>query len=117
MTNPANVTVIVDKLLGYLRTTVDVFLRKDLVPRITQLAERFAPDNAWFVETMNTLFEIAGDLVQPEVAYNLMRLIAEGTGNNNKSTGGKGKKRKRGRRKRKKKKERAAGEERGGKEK
>lgn len=79
MTNPANVIVIVEKLLSYLRTTVDVFLRKDLVPRITQLAERFAPDNAWFVDTMNSLFEFAGDLVQPEVAFNLMRLIAEGT--------------------------------------
>lgn len=79
MTNPVNVTVIIEKLLTYLRTTVDVFLRKDLVPRITQLAERFAPDNSWFVETMNALFEIAGNLVQPETAYNLMRLIAEGT--------------------------------------
>ena len=45
MTNPANVTVITDKLVGYLSATVDPFLRKDLVPRIIQLAERFAPDN------------------------------------------------------------------------
>eukprot|EP00051_Salpingoeca_urceolata_P028400 m.486657 g.486657 ORF g.486657 m.486657 type:complete len:1260 (-) comp24542_c0_seq1:51-3830(-) len=79
MTNPANVTVITEKLISYLSSTVDRYLRKDLVPRIIQLAERFAPDNMWFLETMNSLFEIGGDLVQPDVAHNLMRLIAEGT--------------------------------------
>ena len=29
---------------------------------------------------MTTVFELGGDLVKPEVANNLMRLIAEGTG-------------------------------------
>ena len=40
---------------------------------------RFAPDNAWFINTMNQVFAIGGDLVKPEVAHNLLRLIAEGT--------------------------------------
>eukprot|EP00730_Choanoeca_flexa_P017685 TRINITY_DN8548_c0_g3_i3.p1 TRINITY_DN8548_c0_g3~~TRINITY_DN8548_c0_g3_i3.p1 ORF type:complete len:1290 (+),score=355.63 TRINITY_DN8548_c0_g3_i3:32-3871(+) len=79
MTNPANVKVIVDKLVGYLKSTVDVYLRKDLVPRIIQLADRFSPDNVWYVETMNSLFRTAGDLVSADIANNLMRLIAEGT--------------------------------------
>lgn len=39
---------------------------------------RFAPDNEWFIETMNSVFEIGGDLVRPQVAQNLMRLIGEG---------------------------------------
>ena len=50
MTNPANVKVIVEKLVGYLKSTVDMYLRKDLVPRIIQLADRFSPDNVWYVE-------------------------------------------------------------------
>eukprot|EP00045_Choanoeca_perplexa_P016505 m.223991 g.223991 ORF g.223991 m.223991 type:complete len:1020 (+) comp17278_c1_seq1:63-3122(+) len=79
MTNPANVKVIVEKLVGYLKSTVDVYLRKDLVPRIIQLADRFSPDNVWYVETMNSLFRTAGDLVSSDIANNLMRLIAEGT--------------------------------------
>eukprot|EP00056_Hartaetosiga_gracilis_P012748 m.203964 g.203964 ORF g.203964 m.203964 type:complete len:1265 (+) comp13738_c0_seq1:100-3894(+) len=79
MTNPANVKVIVEKLLGYLKSTVDTYLRKDLVPRIIDLAERFAPDNIWYVETINTLFLTAGDLVDADIAHNLMRLIAEGS--------------------------------------
>lgn len=44
MTNPANVTVVIDKLLGFLRTTQDDYLRTELVSRINQLAEKYAPD-------------------------------------------------------------------------
>eukprot|EP00747_Dinoflagellata_sp_TGD_P096813 gnl/TRDRNA2_/TRDRNA2_166944_c1_seq1.p1 gnl/TRDRNA2_/TRDRNA2_166944_c1~~gnl/TRDRNA2_/TRDRNA2_166944_c1_seq1.p1 ORF type:complete len:911 (+),score=179.30 gnl/TRDRNA2_/TRDRNA2_166944_c1_seq1:310-2733(+) len=80
MTNPQNVVVVVDKLTFHLRTSVDTHLRRELVQRITQLAERFAPNNEWYVTTMNTVFEMGGDLVPAETAYNLMRLVAEGTG-------------------------------------
>ena len=38
----------------------------------------YAPDNQWFIRTMNIVFEVGGDLVRKEVAHNLMRLIAEG---------------------------------------
>ena len=38
----------------------------------------YAPDNQWFIRTMNIVFELGGDLVRKEVAHNLMRLIAEG---------------------------------------
>ena len=40
---------------------------------------RFAPDNDWLIETMNTVFELGGELVRPQVAQNLMQLIGEGT--------------------------------------
>lgn len=80
MTNPQNVTVVVDKLTFYLRTSVDVHLRRELVQRVTSLAERFAPNNEWYVNTMNSVFELGGDLIPMDTAYNLMRLVAEGTG-------------------------------------
>ena len=60
MTNPMNVTVVVDRLMSVLREAVDVFLRKELVSRITQLAEKFAPDHAWFISTMTGVFELGG---------------------------------------------------------
>ena len=78
MTNPANVTVIVDRLITYLRQTQDTFLRTELVSRITQLAERYAPSNSWYLQTMNVVFEIGGNLLRPEVAHNMARLISEG---------------------------------------
>lgn len=80
MTNPQNVIIVVEKMTFYLRTSVDMHLRRELVQRITSLAERFAPNNEWYVETMNAVFELGGDLVPAETAYNLMRLVAEGTG-------------------------------------
>lgn len=58
MTNPMNVVVITDRLITYLRQTRDEYIRSDLVSRITQLAERFAPDNQWFLQTMNAVFEL-----------------------------------------------------------
>lgn len=38
-----------DKLTFHMRTSVDQHLRRELVQRITSLAERFAPDNEWYV--------------------------------------------------------------------
>lgn len=80
MTNPVNVEFISDKLTQFLREATDVFLRTELVSRITQCAERYAPSNAWYIQTMTNVFELGGDLVRPEVAQNLLRLIAEGSG-------------------------------------
>ncbi|GLD91737.1 hypothetical protein PINS_up000270 [Pythium insidiosum] len=80
MTNPVNVEFISEKLTQFLREATDVFLRTELVSRITQCAERYAPSNAWYIQTMTNVFELGGDLVRPEVAHNLLRLIAEGSG-------------------------------------
>ena len=60
MTNPMNVVAITEKLIAYLRQTRDEYIRSDLVGKITQLAERFAPDNLWFIQTMNIVFELGG---------------------------------------------------------
>eukprot|EP01138_Halocafeteria_seosinensis_P011248 gb/GECG01011490.1/.p1 GENE.gb/GECG01011490.1/~~gb/GECG01011490.1/.p1 ORF type:complete len:1111 (+),score=162.69 gb/GECG01011490.1/:1-3333(+) len=80
MVNPVNVEVIIDKLLEHLDASDDSYLRADLVERISQAAERFAPSNTWYIQTMTSVFELGGDLVKPEMAHNLIRLIAEGTG-------------------------------------
>lgn len=50
MTNPKNVVFIVAKLIKHLRSSTDTFLRQELVARITELAERFSPDNEWFIK-------------------------------------------------------------------
>ncbi len=80
MTNPVNVEFITDKLLDFLRGTTDMFLKQVLTARVCSVAERYAPNNSWYVRTITQLFEISGDMVRPEVAQNLMSLIAEGTG-------------------------------------
>ena len=80
MTNPVNVEFISDKLVDFLSGTTDLFLKKQLTTRVCSIAERYAPNNAWYIRTITKLFEVSGDMVSPEVAQNLMSLIAEGTG-------------------------------------
>jgi AP-4 complex subunit epsilon-1 len=78
MTNAVNVEFIVDKLLSFLSGAMDDHFRTDLVGQITQCAERFAPSNAWYVQTVIKVFELAGDKVKVSVAQTLTQLIAEG---------------------------------------
>ena len=81
MTNPVNVEFITERLLHFLRGSTDPYMKKDLTGKICTIAERYAPNNAWYVRTITELFKIGGDMVDPAVATNLMSLIAEGTGN------------------------------------
>lgn len=48
-----NLQVIVDKMVDYLRNTNDEVTKTEVVKRIGELAERFAPDTQWFLDTMN----------------------------------------------------------------
>ena len=41
MTNPRNVAVVAEKLLEHLQKSTDVYLRKELVSKLTSLAERY----------------------------------------------------------------------------
>lgn len=43
-----------------------------------QLVVKYAPDNSWYIVTMNEVFELGGSLVRDAVAHNMMRLLAEG---------------------------------------
>jgi len=78
MTNENNVNVICTKLLLSLQDSVDVYLRTQLVEKITFLAEKFAPDTIWFIDTMARVFELGADLVKPQFAHNFVKTLAEG---------------------------------------
>ncbi|XP_027084502.1 AP-4 complex subunit epsilon [Coffea arabica] len=80
MTKSSNVEVIVDRMIDYMININDSHYKTEIASRCVELAEQFAPSNQWFIQTMNRVFEHAGDLVNPKVAHNLMRLIAEGFG-------------------------------------
>ncbi|KAI6656757.1 AP-4 complex subunit epsilon-1-like [Oopsacas minuta] len=78
ITGPENVSVICSKLTEYLESVTDQFIRGDLARKITEIAEKHAPNHEWFLVTVSRVFRLAGDLVPHNVAHNLMRLIAEG---------------------------------------
>ena len=39
---------------------------------------KYAPDNSWYILTMNEIFELGESLVRETVSHNLMRFLAEG---------------------------------------
>jgi AP-4 complex subunit epsilon-1 len=80
MTNPVNVEFISEKLIHFLQGTTDPFLKKQLTVRVCNIAEKYAPNNTWYIQTITKLFEVSGDMVNSVVAQNLMSLLAEGTG-------------------------------------
>ncbi len=38
----------------------------------------YAPDNEWFIETMNTVFSVGGDMMQPDIPNSFLKLLSEG---------------------------------------
>ena len=54
-------------------------IRLDTVAQVMELAERFAPNNLWYVKTMQDVLTFGGEEVKESAVHNLMRLIAEGT--------------------------------------
>ncbi|KAE8677506.1 AP-4 complex subunit epsilon [Hibiscus syriacus] len=80
MTKSTNVEVIVDRMIDYMISINDNHYKTEIASRCVELAEQFAPSSQWFIQTMNKVFEHAGYLVNIKVAHNLMRLIAEGFG-------------------------------------
>ncbi|XP_077568206.1 AP-4 complex subunit epsilon-1 [Stigmatopora nigra] len=78
ITNGKNVTVIVEKMLDFLRSNKDDYTTIDLVGKVAEVAEKYAPDNKWFIDTMNTVFALSGDLMQPDIPNNFLKLISEG---------------------------------------
>ncbi|XP_030433865.1 AP-4 complex subunit epsilon-1 isoform X3 [Gopherus evgoodei] len=78
ITNGQNVTVIVEKMLDYLRQSKEEYTIINLTGKIAELAEKYAPDNGWFIQTMNAVFSVGGDVMHPDIPNNFLRLLAEG---------------------------------------
>ncbi|XP_042543570.1 AP-4 complex subunit epsilon-1 [Dipodomys spectabilis] len=78
ITNTQNVTVIVQKMLEYLHQSKEEYIIVNLVGKIAELAEKYAPDNSWFIQTMNAVFSVGGDVMHPDIPNNFLRLLAEG---------------------------------------
>lgn len=78
MTNPQNVEPIVDKLLSYLKAApIESTARKDLVFKINELGEKFAPSRSWYIRTMNKVFEMGGDLITQNITNKFIASLCE----------------------------------------
>ena len=54
MTKSANVEVIVERMISYMRTLSDAHTKTDIASRVIELAERFATSNQWYIQVSSS---------------------------------------------------------------
>ncbi|XP_048828638.1 AP-2 complex subunit alpha-2 isoform X4 [Brienomyrus brachyistius] len=74
MCDRSNVQQIVAEMLNYLETA-DYSIREEIVLKVAILAEKYAVDYTWYVDTILNLIRIAGDYVSEEVWYRVIQIV------------------------------------------
>lgn len=74
MCDRANVQEIVSEMLNYLETA-DYSIREEMVLKVAILAEKYALDYTWYVDTILNLIRVAGDYVSEEVWYRVIQIV------------------------------------------
>ncbi|XP_041427575.1 AP-2 complex subunit alpha-1 isoform X2 [Xenopus laevis] len=74
MCDRTNAKQIVAEMLSYLETA-DYSIREEIVLKVAILAEKYAVDYSWYVDTILNLIRIAGDYVSEEVWYRVIQIV------------------------------------------
>ncbi|KAM4596914.1 AP-2 complex subunit alpha-2-like [Fundulus diaphanus] len=74
MCDRSNSKQIVAQMLSYLETA-DYSIREEIVLKVAILAEKYAVDYTWYVDTILNLIRIAGDYVSEEVWYRVIQIV------------------------------------------
>lgn len=74
MCDKSNAEHIVAEMLAYLETA-DYMIREELVLKIAILAEKYASDSNWYVDTILQLLRVAGEYVADEVWCRVLQII------------------------------------------
>ena len=78
MTNAGNAPVIIEKFNNIIKSKAfDSHLKQEIIGKISELAEKFAPDSKWYLRTMNNLFKVSAELIKPANVNGLIKLIDE----------------------------------------
>ncbi|XP_061081257.1 AP-2 complex subunit alpha-2 isoform X1 [Conger conger] len=74
MCDRSNAKQIVAEMLSYLENA-DYSIREEMVLKVAILAEKYAVDYSWYVDTILNLIRIAGDYVSEEVWYRVIQIV------------------------------------------
>uniref|UniRef100_A0A8D0QZ01 AP-2 complex subunit alpha n=1 Tax=Sus scrofa TaxID=9823 RepID=A0A8D0QZ01_PIG len=74
MCDRSNAQQIVAEMLSYLETA-DYSIREEIVLKVAVLAEKYAVDYTWYVDTILGLIRVAGDFVSEEVWYRVIQIV------------------------------------------
>ena len=80
MCNENSVEVIIGRVIKVIAESTDKYLRQELARSTCDACEKYATNNAWYIETMNKLLEIAPEHVQQSTIQQMLKTIAEGSG-------------------------------------
>ncbi|XP_051918764.1 AP-2 complex subunit alpha-2-like [Hippocampus zosterae] len=74
MCDRSNAKQIVAEMLAYLENA-DYSIREEIVLKVAILAEKYAVDYTWYVDTILNLIRMAGDHVSEEVWYRVIQMV------------------------------------------
>ncbi|KAJ3593103.1 hypothetical protein NHX12_005440 [Muraenolepis orangiensis] len=74
MCDRSNAKQIVAEMLSYLENA-DYSIREEIVLKVAILAEKYAVDYTWYVDTILNLIRLAGDYVSEEVWYRVIQIV------------------------------------------
>ncbi|XP_067849725.1 AP-2 complex subunit alpha-2 isoform X4 [Heptranchias perlo] len=74
MCDRSNAQQIVAEMLNYLENA-DYSIREEIVLKVAILAEKYAVDYTWYVDTILNLIRIAGDYVSEEVWHRVIQIV------------------------------------------
>ena len=74
MCDRSNAQAIVGEMLSYLETA-DYSIREEMVLKVAILAEKYATDYSWYVDTILMLIRVAGDYVSDEVWHRVVQIV------------------------------------------
>ncbi|VDP93285.1 unnamed protein product [Echinostoma caproni] len=74
MCDRTNAQAIVGEMLSYLEVA-DYSIREEMVLKVAILAEKYATDYSWYVDTILNLIRVAGDYVSEEVWHRVIQIV------------------------------------------
>lgn len=77
MTNNNNINVVIMKMLESLNRSTDPYFRNNLVNKISDLSETYAPSHEWYIDKMHNLFESGSEFIKENVLNNYLRAVEE----------------------------------------
>ena len=76
MCDEENAEEIVKRLLEHLKTS-DYMIKEEMALKVAILAERFPPDNRWYVDVIVDLMLYSGDYVSDDIWHRMVQIVSQ----------------------------------------
>ncbi|XP_033112372.1 AP-4 complex subunit epsilon-1-like [Anneissia japonica] len=77
MCNMTNVDVICNQYLEYLQTNKDIYIKKNLLQRVLEMASKYGQKGIWYIDTVNQVLLMAGNMLGSEARNQIITQIKD----------------------------------------